>query len=120
VCDGPDDVPTSVHYTGDCVHASPHLSARTSSTALSGVASTQRSACAVSATQCYGADFVASQTTSSRDNRSMELSELIKFKHFLLAVCDYTGLVFRIAYGDNLHRNNNLAASNTHPKIFQR
>jgi hypothetical protein len=60
------------------------------------------------------------ETSSSRDNRSMELSELIKFQHFLLGVCDYTGLVFRIAYGDNRHRHHNLEATNTEPKVFQR
>jgi len=60
------------------------------------------------------------ETSSSRDNRSMELSELIKFRHFLLGVCDYTGLVFRIAYGDNQDRHNNLEATNEEPKVFQR
>lgn len=60
------------------------------------------------------------ETSSSRENRSMELSELIKFRHFLLGVCDYTGLVFRIAYGDNQHRHNNLEATNNDPKVFQR
>ena len=31
-----------------------------------------------------------------RKNRSMELSELVKFQHWQLGFCDITGLVFKI------------------------
>lgn len=59
------------------------------------------------------------QTSSSRENRSMELSELVKFKHYLLSVCDYTGLVFRIAYGsDRKHRG--VRQNKGNPEVFQR
>ena len=34
---------------------------------------------------------VALTTKTSRQNRSMELSELVRFKHLYLAMCDYTG-----------------------------
>ena len=39
------------------------------------------------------------QTLTSRTatkNRSMELSALVRYRHWLLAFCDYTGLVFKI------------------------
>ena len=36
------------------------------------------------------------ETFTAKKNRSMELSELVQFNHRLLAMCDYTGLVFKI------------------------
>ena len=38
-------------------------------------------------------------SSSARNNRSMELSELVMFRHLLLAICDYTGSVYRITVG---------------------
>lgn len=36
-------------------------------------------------------------TRSNNNGRSMELSELIRYGHLLLAFCDYTGLVWKVA-----------------------
>ena len=38
------------------------------------------------------------QSRTAKDNRSMELSELVQFDHRLLAMCDYTGLIFKVCY----------------------
>ena len=38
-------------------------------------------------------------THTATKNRSMELSELVWFRHRLLAMCDYTGLIFKITPG---------------------
>ena len=29
-------------------------------------------------------------------NRSMELSELVKYRNLLLAICDYTGMAYKV------------------------
>ena len=42
------------------------------------------------------------ESSMSIKNRSMELSELVAFEHLLLAVCDITGLIFKI--DRNQHR----------------
>ena len=52
--------------------------------------------CAVKHVSCVG----------QARNRSMELSELVRYNHLLLAMCDITGLVFKIREADG--------------KIFQR
>lgn len=53
------------------------------------------------------------QSNTAKHNRSMELSELVLFGHRLLAMCDYTGLIFKISSAD-------IAAGNPKPKVFQR
>jgi len=39
-------------------------------------------------------------TKTAMKNRSMELSELVQYKHMLLGFCDITGLVFKISFKD--------------------
>eukprot|EP00038_Savillea_parva_P015122 m.218905 g.218905 ORF g.218905 m.218905 type:complete len:386 (-) comp30136_c0_seq1:70-1227(-) len=41
----------------------------------------------------------------SYKNRSMELSELVRYGHVLLGFCDITGLVFKISVGDDTSNN---------------
>lgn len=38
-------------------------------------------------------------THTAKQNRSMELSTLVHFRHLMLAMCDFTGLVFKIVPG---------------------
>lgn len=53
------------------------------------------------------------QTNTAKHNRSLELSELVMFERRLLAMCDYTGLIFKISSPD-------VAAKNPKPRVFQR
>lgn len=41
-------------------------------------------------------DQLALVSKTATENRSMELSELVRFNHLLLGLCDYTGLVYKI------------------------
>jgi len=41
-------------------------------------------------------DTIKLSTQTATNNRSMELSELIKYQGSLLSVCDYTGIVYKI------------------------
>jgi soluble calcium-activated nucleotidase 1 len=49
------------------------------------------------------------ESKTSYRNRSMELSELVRYDHLLLAMCDITGLVFKIKQTDE-----------NKPQVFQR
>ena len=51
----------------------------------------------------YDVDFLETrvlQTQSATRGRSMELSELVRFRHLVLAVCDITGLVWKVQVSD--------------------
>ncbi|CAK9062538.1 Soluble calcium-activated nucleotidase 1 (SCAN-1) (Apyrase homolog), partial [Durusdinium trenchii] len=54
--------------------------------------------------------ILASET--AKRNRSMELSELVQFEGRLLAMCDYTGLIFKV---DTAH-----PPAGQQPQVFQR
>ena len=41
-------------------------------------------------------ETVALFSKTARSNRSMELSELVRYNHLLLAICDITGIVWKI------------------------
>lgn len=45
-------------------------------------------------------NFTELQASTARNGRSMELSELLRYRHLLLAFCDYTGLVWKIRMED--------------------
>lgn len=51
------------------------------------------------------------ESRTSYRNRSMELSELVRYDHLLLAMCDITGLVFKIKLSK---------LNNQKPQVFQR
>mmetsp|Transcript_42531 Transcript_42531/g.99780 ORF Transcript_42531/g.99780 Transcript_42531/m.99780 type:complete len:329 (+) Transcript_42531:3-989(+) len=57
-------------------------------------------------------DELLLQSNTAKHNRSMELSELVLFGHKLLAMCDYTGLIFKIDTND--------IAAGKKPKVLQR
>lgn len=51
----------------------------------------------------YAVEFLETrvlQTQSATRGRSMELSELVRFRHLVLAVCDITGLVWKVQVSD--------------------
>mmetsp|Transcript_92 Transcript_92/g.306 ORF Transcript_92/g.306 Transcript_92/m.306 type:complete len:368 (+) Transcript_92:224-1327(+) len=52
------------------------------------------------------------ESETAKRNRSMELSELVQFGDRILAMCDATGLIFKLDTVD--------PPPNTHPKVFQR
>jgi soluble calcium-activated nucleotidase 1 len=52
------------------------------------------------------------ETETAKANRSMELSELVRFEDRLLAMCDYTGLIFKVNTAD--------PPPGEQPKVIQR
>eukprot|EP01104_Vermistella_antarctica_P006301 TRINITY_DN17013_c0_g1_i1.p1 TRINITY_DN17013_c0_g1~~TRINITY_DN17013_c0_g1_i1.p1 ORF type:complete len:369 (+),score=63.74 TRINITY_DN17013_c0_g1_i1:57-1163(+) len=44
-------------------------------------------------------DVAVLESNTARNNRSMELSELVKFDNNYYGMCDYTGIVYRLAKG---------------------
>lgn len=61
------------------------------------------------------------RTHTATKNRSMELSELVRFRHLLFGMCDYTGLVFKIRAKDGaVFQRNAIADGNgEEPKPFK-
>jgi soluble calcium-activated nucleotidase 1 len=65
-------------------------------------------------------DTIQLTSQTATNNRSMELSELIKFKGSLLSVCDYTGIVYKISPDGQVFQRYAIADGNgKEPKPFK-
>lgn len=65
-------------------------------------------------------DVVELQSRTAMKNRSMELSELVRYRHLLLGVCDITGLVFKITMDGRVFQRYAVADGNgDEPKPFK-
>jgi len=57
-------------------------------------------------------DTITLTSQTATNNRSMELSELIKYQGSLLSVCDYTGIVYKISAEGQVFQRHALADGN--------
>lgn len=68
----------------------------------------------------WGKVSILTSTTATK-NRSMELSELVRYNNLLLGFCDYTGMIYKINPQDNkIFLRYAIADGNgNHPKAFK-
>ncbi|KAL6064806.1 Soluble calcium-activated nucleotidase 1 [Balamuthia mandrillaris] len=64
-------------------------------------------------------DTIRLTSSTAHKNRSMELSELAKFKGKLLAMCDYTGIVYQISDSRMFQRHALADGNGKEPKPFK-
>jgi len=65
-------------------------------------------------------DVVTLESRTAMKNRSMELSELVRYRHLLLGVCDITGLIFKITMDGRVFQRYAVADGNgDEPKPFK-